>query len=68
MIRDYSGLSFSEINELNIFIFWQLLRDAIIFKLKQTESGNELLEECYCFEQTKPDRDALLAKGMKVIE
>lgn len=68
IIRDYCGLSFKEIDELCIFEYWQLLRDAILCDLKKTPGGRELMEEAYCFEQTEPDREALFERGMRVAE
>lgn len=68
IIRDYCGLSFKEINELCVFEYWQLLRDAILYELKKTPGGREMIEEAYCFEQTEPDREALIERGMRVAE
>lgn len=66
IIRDYCGLSFSEMDNLVVFGYWRLLRDAVVFELKKTPGGREMLEAAYCFEQTEPDREALFARGMKV--
>jgi len=66
IIRDYCGLSFSEMDSLVVFGYWRLLRDAVVFELKKTPGGREMLEAAYCFEQTEPDREALFARGMKV--
>lgn len=68
IIRDYSGLSFREIDSLNVFEYWQYLRDAILCELKKTPGGREMMEEAYCFEQTEPDREALIERGMRVAE
>lgn len=65
-VRDYCGMTFKEIDSLCVFEYWQLLRDAVVYELKKTPGGNEMLEEAYCFEQTEPDREALFAKGMRV--
>ena len=66
-IRDYSGLSFSEIENIGIFDYWLLLRDAVIYELNKTTGGKELLEECYFFNQTEPDINELQKKGMKAV-
>lgn len=68
IIRDYSGLSFREMESMNVFEFWQLLRDAVLCELKKTPGGREMMEEAYCFEQTEPDREALTERGMRVAE
>lgn len=67
-IRDYTGLSFKEIESLNVFEYWQYLRDAILCELKKTPGGREMMEEAYCLEQTEPDREALTERGMRVAE
>lgn len=67
-IRDYTGLSFKEIENLNVFEYWQYLRDAILCELKKTPGGREMMDEAYCFEQTEPDREALVERGMRVVE
>ncbi len=67
-IRDYTGLSFREIENLNVFEYWQYLRDAILCELKKTPGGREMMDEAYCFEQTEPDREALMERGMRVVE
>jgi len=36
-----------------------LLRDAYIYKLNQTQKGQEYLEKCWILEQTEPDRKKL---------
>ena len=68
IIRDYTGFSFREMESLNVFEYWQYLRDAILCELKKTPGGREMMEEAYCFEQTEPDREALSERGMKVAE
>ena len=59
LVRDYTGYTFREIDCLEVFEFWLLLRDAYIYKLKQTEEGIKYLDKCWILEQTKPDRQAL---------
>lgn len=66
-IRDYSGLTFGEIENIGIFDYWLLLRDSVIYELNKTAGGRELLEECYFFNQTEPDINELQKKGMKAV-
>jgi len=52
-----------EVNELNIFEYWYLLRDATIYNLSQTEKGQEYLDTCWRLTQTKAvDADKLIKK------
>ena len=59
LIFDYSGIGFSEQQEVDAFSYWQLLRDAVIYRASQTEQGCAWLRRCWAAEQTEPDRQAL---------
>lgn len=58
-ITDYAGLDFEQIDNLDIFTYWQLLRDAVIYNAAQTEKGRDWLERCWVAEQKEPDRKTL---------
>lgn len=62
LISDYSGLDFEQCMNLDCYTYKLLLRDAYIYKLKQSEQGREYLENCYILQQTEPDRKALKNK------
>lgn len=59
IIRDYTGFSFAEIENLNFIEYYLYLRDGHIYKLNQTEEGRDYLERCWVSQQTQPDRTAL---------
>lgn len=59
VVSDYSRLNFNEIMDLPLSRYLQLRRDGFIYRLSQTESGREYLENCWILEQTKPDRKRL---------
>jgi len=59
LIKGYSGLSFYQIQELDLCDYLQLRRDAFISKCNESEGGREYLEKCWLLEQTKPDREKL---------
>jgi hypothetical protein len=59
LVCDYTGFNFAQIERLDVFEYWALLRDAVIYKYMQTEKGREYLERCWILEQTKPDRAKL---------
>ena len=52
-------MNFFEILELDFVEYLLYLRDGFIYRLTQTEKGNEYLDKCWILEQTKPDRTAL---------
>lgn len=62
LVSEYTGFNFIQIEELDIFEYWAILRDAVIYKYMQTEEGQEYLNRCWMLEQTKPDRERLREK------
>lgn len=61
-VSDYTGLSFTEIEELDLVEFYCYFRDARIYNLMQTEDGQEYLENAWRIQQTAPDRQRLREK------
>jgi len=53
------------LEELEVFEYWLLLRDAAIYNHMQTEEGRKYLDNCWRMEQTSPQRDALRKKFKK---
>jgi hypothetical protein len=66
LVFDYTGFNFAQIDDLNVFEYWAMLRDAVIYKYMQTKEGQEYLDRCWTLEQTKPDRARLREKFGKV--
>jgi hypothetical protein len=62
LVSEHTGFNFREINELCVFEYWLYLRDAVIYRYSETESGREYLDKCWTLEQTEPDRQALRKK------
>lgn len=61
-VSEYSGLSFGEVMELDIFEYWGLLRDAVIYNNSITEDGRKWLRNAWRLTQTEPDRKKLHEK------
>lgn len=59
---DYAHFDLNKVMELDVLIYWTLLRDAVIHNHMQTEAGREYLENCWTLEQTKPDKEKLKEK------
>ena len=57
MVRDYSGLSIYEVDNISILEYWLLLRDSFIYKFAQTKDGREYLNNAYRLTQTDADED-----------
>ena len=68
LIRDYAGVSFGDIEKMNVIEYWALLRDAIIYGNMQTPEGREYLDNAWRITQTKPDKVALREKFNKESE
>ena len=58
-VAEFTGYDFDRLNNLNVFEFWLLLRDAVVYNCQQTEEGRDYLEKCWVAEQTEPDRGSL---------
>ena len=61
-VCDYTGFNFSDLEEMCVFEYWLLLRDAVIYGHMQTEEGREYLNNCWRMTQTSPDRAAIRKK------
>lgn len=62
LVSDYTRLSFLELEELFYEDYLRLLRDAVIYGHSRTEEGRKYLADCWRFEQTEPDVEALREK------
>lgn len=65
IVHDYTGIPLDQLVAVDIFTFWQWLRDAVIFEYSRSDEGRDYLRECYAAEQTEPDRETLRAQFMK---
>lgn len=64
-MAEYAGLSLLQVRELDYLQFLTWRRDAYIYRLSQTEAGQEYLDNAWRMEQTEPDREALRRKLRK---
>lgn len=62
LVSDYSRLNFDECLELDCYTYKALIKDAFIYKMKQSEDGRNYLEDCWLLQQTQPDRKKLREK------
>lgn len=65
LVAEYAGLSLLQVRELDYLQYLTWRRDAYIYRLSQTEAGQEYLDNAWRMEQTKPDRVALRKKLRK---
>ena len=67
LVAEYTGLNFFQVGELDYIQYLAWRRDAFIYRLNQTETGQEYLDNAWRMEQTEPDRPALRKKIRKEI-
>ena len=61
IVADYASIPLFDVPDLDIFTYWYLLREAVIYQYSQTEDGQKYLDNCWRMEQTKcVDADALI--------
>lgn len=65
LVHEYTGLTFQEVADLDYIQYLVWRRDAFIWKLNQTEEGQEYLRNAWRMEQTTPDREKLREKYKK---
>lgn len=65
LVADYTGLSFLEVEALDYRTYLTWRREAFIYRMSQSEKGQEYLDNAYRMEQTEPDRKALRQKLRK---
>lgn len=61
-VADYAHMSFSDCLLLDCVTYKKLVRDSLIFKMRQTKEGQDYLEDCWLLKQTQPDRKKLRKK------
>lgn len=54
-----------QVYEMDIFTFWALLRDVIIYNQSRTKAGRKWLNNAYRLTQTEPDLPKLRRKAGK---
>lgn len=62
MVAKYANISLFEVFELDVFEFFYLLRDAVIYSLSLTKEGQKYLDKCWRLQQTDADVEGLRKK------
>ena len=55
VVADYAGISLFEVYQLDVFTYWALLHDAIVYGNAQTAAGRAWLHNAWRLTQTAPD-------------
>ena len=62
LVAQYTGLNILQVEELDYIDYLIYRRDALIYRMSQTEEGEKYLNNAWRLEQTTPDRDSLRKK------
>lgn len=62
IVAEYAGVSLFEVFALDVFTYWALLHDAVVYGNAQTEDGRKWLKNAWRITQTEPDREKLHEK------
>lgn len=55
---DYCRCSLQDVYSMDLFEYWSILHDAVVWNRSTTKEGREYLENAYMYMQEKPDREA----------
>lgn len=58
-VAEYAGISLFELGELDVFEYWTLLHDAVIYNRAQTQEGRKWLKNAWRIAQKEPDSQKL---------
>lgn len=61
-MADYAGISVFDVVQLDVFVYWTLLHDAVVYMYSKTEEGEEYLRNAWRLEQVEPDVGKLREK------
>lgn len=61
-VAEFAGMSLPEVLVLDVFSFWALLRDAVIWNKAGTKAGREWLKNAHRLTVTEPEEIKLRQK------
>lgn len=62
VVAEYANIPLPEVYELDVFSFWALLHDAVVYNHSQTKKGREWLNNAWRLTQRDPDEEKLKRK------
>ncbi len=62
IVTEYAGISLLALGALDIFEYWGLLHDAVVYNRAQTKEGRKWLKNAWRLTQTEPDTKKLHEK------
>lgn len=64
-MAEYCGIPLFQVYELDVFSFWALLRDLVIYNKSQTKEGRTWLKNAHRLTRTEPESEKLHRKAGK---
>lgn len=61
-MADYANIPLPDVFELDIFTFWALLHDVVVYNKSRTKDGRRWLRNAWRITQTEPDEEAVARK------
>lgn len=61
-MAEYAGVPLPQVYEFDVFAFWTLLHDAVVYNNSQTKEGREWLHNAWRLTRTAPDDGKLKQK------
>ena len=61
-MAEYCNIPLFLVYELDVFTFWALLRDLVIYNKNQTKEGRTWLKNAYRLTRTAPETEKLYQK------
>nr|DAE10139.1 MAG TPA: hypothetical protein [Siphoviridae sp. ctGuJ10] len=65
LVSEYCGCNFNDVFNMGYFYFLYMLKEAFIYRMSQTDSGQEYLENAYRLQMTSPNKEKLRKKFKK---
>lgn len=62
IVAEYAQIPLPQVGEFDLFTFYALLRDAVIFNHSQTKEGRKWLKNAWRITQTEPETEKLHKK------
>lgn len=61
-VAEYANIPLPQVHEFDVFTFWALLHDSVVYNRSQTKEGREWLKNAWRLTRTSPDEEKLRKK------
>lgn len=64
-MAEYCNIPLFQVYEMDIFTFWAILHDVVVYNRSQTKEGRTWLKNAWRIRQTEPETEKLRRKAGK---